>query len=323
MERQDLKRSRSEYEEPTSQATPVIETRYENRVVHNFKAPQVLARLVLLIGLLARPDVVLSSIHSPTGLENEWYKDLGVIKRKVRAGRGTPQDCQVYTDYGGFYYQEILGRVATMLTGRVYQVAFEVPEIGCIIINSETRKLICRFCEVIHQTGPAQCTSMRIHGPRFIHLIKHYPDWNKDIEGIVVGTSELLMLPAALKRNFLNLGVNTFPAYFVPASVEETETLLTVPFTLYAYLKEIVTLMGSDSTLPIYVEFFTNKNSTQSLFWHCVGFLFTLKAVQKLYHGPIVALVSTLSPNADTTLPLYIQQKKTLDTLQKWFIQLV
>ena len=283
-----------------------------------FRPPQVMARLTIALTLLTRPGILTSMVDAPIDLENIWAGELGIIRKKLNAGMGHKSDWENYAHYNGYYFQKVQWDFTRKLFGRVYEADYYVPEIGRSVPTPETEKLYCQFCEVPHVLKPFQCKSTRKHGPKDPDFIGLDPEWARGVQAIVVGASELRYLPVSLKKRVLNFSASHYPGYSVPTNAKDTDRLRTEHGSLYAHLKNIVEKVGLQAVLPIFVEFYPDRSSANSVMWHCLGFITTIRAVQRLYNGPIVVLVASMSPTPGMTLTQFNYLGQTLDVLQRW-----
>jgi hypothetical protein len=265
-----------------------------------FTLPKISLRLMAVMTLLSKTALMHEVVNIPVELFNPWGDEIIRIKRKQHSKQElTCMENTLLTKHLGFMYTESFQNMTKFLMSRTYITTYSCTEVMTVTPHVRNHPHFCQQCDIVHTFMPEQCRTIRKHGPRQLSMLSLDMSWKEPLKAVVVGSHELFYLPEDLKRTVLNLGTTSRATYSVPLSLDQLEQVLTGPDSLYSLLMRIITLLGKNSTFPIYVEFYTSKQSErQAIIYHILGFLQVLKVVQESYSGPLVALVASASPLA-------------------------
>ncbi|MFN9902846.1 MAG: hypothetical protein ACK55Z_29515, partial [bacterium] len=97
----------------------------------------------------------------------------------------------------------------------------------------------------------------------------------------------------------MNLSSSIIRPYYVPNNAEDLTTEPSMPASLGLYLTSILALLGPNSHVPIFVEFYKSPLKASShVNLHLLGFAKLLKNIQTVHKGPVVMVVPAVMPLA-------------------------
>ena len=283
-----------------------------------FSLPNLHHRIMVVMALFSNASASMDTSNLPAELFNPWGEELIRIRKKqMNKEQLAPRECTLLVKHFGFIYLEPVTNLIRFLSSRTYMTTYSSTEV--MTVNSTIKSLpnYCLQCDILHHFMAGQCRSIRKHGPRLLDNLKLDSSWRDTLKGVVIGTQELFYLPEDLKRTYLNLGSTTKLHYSVPANLDQLDHLSTTAGSLYSYLMQVVTLLGIHTTAPIFIEFYMNSGFEYlAVSYHLLGFLQVIKTVQETYHGPIMALVASVSPTPGGRQEDYWVAKSRQNTIQ-------
>ena len=278
-------------------------------VMSKFQPPNIITRIMFVVNLFLDPQMKVTILDTPPELVNQWGEELTKIKKKFIMKRGTSSDREFFSAFSGFYHLMAMSSLTRHLQSRSFWANYTVEEVQKFIPKLSKQEKYCPSCHILHLRPPFQCASARGHGPRILQHLELNSEWRVDIQAIVIGVQDFLYLPPALRKIVLNLGEFT-PAYYnVPHYSSESTIVDTSPSSLYARIIKAIELIGFSSTLPIILEFYPSANLHLPIIWHIIGFLSTVRRAQQRYNGPLIVLISGITPMPNMSSSFYNEKK--------------
>ena len=288
------------------------------------QAPNLVLRLTFVLGLLARPGVMLDSLCLPVNLHNAIELDLRRIHGQIIDNKRIPEyDTELYMLYKGFVHLRNITKVMRVLAGKRYKSLHKDDELHVTHAWHTIHPHYCPICHTLHPTSlrdhPENCAKLLTNGPRRIADLKYDTTWQLNAKAIVLGSNGLLYLPPVLKATYVNLGSCEFYDYAVPTSASQIFTECTThESSLMHRLEKVIGTVGRGSHLPILVEFYENPHYPNSnINLHLSGFAHAIRHAQHLYMGPIVMVIGPVMASANETESSYQHKKGALAYVQK------
>jgi hypothetical protein len=283
------------------------------------KYPNMLFRLAIAFNYLNSADTTKDTLVVPIELDSPWTDQLREIQEK-RAKRQyiSVEEFNFYANHKGFIYLPNIVTIKRMLIGQRYAS-------GCSEVEYERRNelvtlhpLYCRVCNVRHHfstvSHPQACLTLFTNGPRLMGDLREDNSWRHDAQAVCLGVHSLLYMPLSLKHRIINIGNEIEWDYSIPRS--ET-SLYAAPIThemsLIGYINKVVTMLGPDIYVPIFVEYYDNpRYPGASVELHIAGFANALRYCQQKYNGPIIGLIPPALTEEGDTYEDYTRKKDRL-----------
>jgi hypothetical protein len=265
------------------------------------------------------PDTTKDTLTVPIELESPWVDQLREIQeKKAKRQYINVEEFNFYANHKGFIYLPNIVAIKRMLIGQRYAS-------GCSEVEYERRSelatlhpLYCRLCNVKHHfstvSHPQACLTLFTNGPRLMGDLREDNSWRNDAQAVCIGVHSLLYMPLSLKHRIINLGNETEWDYSIPRS---DTSLYAAPITnetsLIGYIERVVTMLGPEIYVPIFVEFYYNpRYPCASVEFHIAGFANALRYCQQKYNGPIIGIIPPALTDEGDTYEDYIRKKDRL-----------
>jgi hypothetical protein len=267
----------------------------------SFTMPNITARVVFALSFLTTQRVQVDLAHIPPTLLGRWKIP---IRRLIKKHRLNPTSLSVLENrlirnHQGFQYLGIFWSVnKQILSRRMVRKGSEV-EMAMITDSAHYMANFCLQCEVLHANGADQCNATLSNGPRLLSLLALDPSSYKFHRGVFVGHVAYYHQPIEFRATILNLSSSIIRPYYVPNNAEDLTTEPSMPASLGLYLTSILALLGPNSQVPIFVEFYKSPLKASShVNLHLLGFAKLLKNIQTVHKGPVVMVVPAVMPLA-------------------------
>ena len=289
--------------------------------------PNIIYRLSYVLGMLARPDIVLDSLTHPLTpqLENSWYFPLKQIHEKRKLNKPvTVAEAALYSGTKGFLYIPILRAFNRSIVSRRYRSNILETE---LIINQpwmSSHPNYCTYCQVIHSSvgtsHPNSCYFVYANGPRAIEDLVEDKSWLQTAKAVLLSHQNLYFMPASSKHKIINLACPHIGDYMVPATAQEiNNTPIIHDKSLISRINRAIQLVGQQSKLPILIEFYENsKYPTANVALHLAGFAQAVRCCQPNYFGPIIVIIPPIRAVSGETEESYAMKKSRLAQVQNY-----
>ena len=285
--------------------------------VFRTRLPQMVVRMTALLSLVAQPNFSITVVDTPIELSNLWGVELTEIKRQLNQGYGTVKDQELFSEYSGFYHLETLTQLTKYLTSNSYLAYHLVSELFKFVPQIAHLENYCTACDIIHSHPPLHCNPTKKHGPRIMKYLKLNDSWRTDIQAVCLGCNDLLYLPVDLMGMVLNLGDPQSYYYNIPNTPEEYCHVSTSSSSLFARIVQVIELIGANKTYPIFIEFSVAPDLSQPIIFHIIGFLSTIRKAQQKYYGPLIVMVTQVSPMPGMNGGTYLDKKRAFHPVQR------
>ena len=310
-------------QEKNVEVTPDVAARPRRPFLKLIKYPNVLFRLSIALGYLTNPDTVKDTLFIPADLDTPWTDQLlGLQAKRARRQPIRVDDFNFYMNHKGYIYLPNIMTIKRMLIAQRYASSCEEIEYECTDDDVYYHPLYCRICNVVHHystiSHPQNCLTLFTNGPRLIADLKEDDSWRQDAQAICLGVHSLMYMPSNQKYRIINIGNEAEWEYSIPSS----DTSLYAPpvthsLSLIWHINNVISLLGPDIYIPIFVEFYENpKYPGADVELHVAGFANALRHCQATYSGPIVGLISPVLGVEGDTLEIYYRKKERLAVKQ-------
>ena len=234
------------------------------------------------------------------------------INQKIKGNLAiTPIEIRFYRTYRGFAVQYSIRQAAEMMSTRASLRRLKVPETPQERVPDDAYlPYPCSLCEVSH-ISPELCQPYDTHSPTVPDL-GSISMGMQDAKAIWTGTATTKYLPPQLKKSVLNLYIGTDFTYIVSGTVQAyVPNPQRVNDSLYHKLTDIAEIIGYDNPRPWFIEFFTAYDHLHmNILYHLFAFLKLIKALQRIYLGPIIMVVGGTPYRVFERIEAYEERKE-------------
>ena len=247
-----------------------------------------------------------------------WTRTLKEILGKIKANMDvTPEEVEFFHKHSGLMYHNYMTVWKKMRAVDMSFVDGDSGEIAKKIAGTPILRGVCPPCHVNHPDGGI-CGSQRSNGPRLPASLSSNHFWKSKAKAVIIGAEALFYQPPQGKEEFINLSDlpnKYYPVHYTGAPLDMADQ---GEGSLYQTIMSKILHIGSNSGLPLYVEFYKNPHHPQSRdSSHLCGFLRVLQAVQKTYLSPVICVIGPSIPSSQEGPVIYEQRKIKLDQIHQ------
>jgi hypothetical protein len=270
---------------PTTRAiTPVTE------------APRLVARIMTVMAILLRPRETFTVVEISGCNGNEWVAPLQhLVAKMMKKEKLTVPEFEKYRQFSGFFFHSLICELAAHERSFASYYPVRIPEYAIDQQGQELLPYQCQPCGVGHLRNET-CGDQWSNGPRTLEALHSSKSWRRSAKGIIIGCSQLVYPPPALKREYVTIFIYPNLTYQV-----DRPDVFSDPnhSSLYLKLYKIIKTIGSDVTIPLFIEFSESglgTNARLTVYHHLCGFLKICKVLQSHYQGAIIPVYGLVPP---------------------------
>jgi hypothetical protein len=211
------------------------------------EAPRLVARIMTVMAILLRPRETFTVVEISGCNSNEWVAPLQhLVAKMMKKEKLTVPEFEKYRQFSGFFFHSLICELAAHERSFASYYPVRIPEYAIDQQGQELLPYQCQPCGVGHLRNET-CGDQWSNGPRTLEALHSSKSWRRSAKGIIIGCSQLVYPPPALKREYVTIFIYPNLTYQV-----DRPDVFSDPnhSSLYLKLYKIIKTIGSDVTIP-------------------------------------------------------------------------